>query len=156
MGGDIFIDDALFDPRPKDSGRHSVDSLLAVAYQVAIVCAFIFMGVVGHRLAQYYNQRAWLFADLTVVGVCIAGGVLAAAAIHATFFGDDIAADNIVFDITALMVIVGLLYIAGITAETLNLVVEAFIIIGTVVAVVALLMAVMLTASHGIARQAEY
>ena len=144
MGGRTYL---------SDDGGWGNGTVQHAVHQVLLVFFLIIIAVIARQLSNYFNQRSWFFADVATVGMCISGGIVAASAIHASIIGTRIAVDNIVFDVTALVTIIAMLYIAGITSETINLVCEAFVVIATVAVVVILIVGVLLIGSVGISRE---
>ncbi|KAI0239128.1 hypothetical protein LSAT2_010127, partial [Lamellibrachia satsuma] len=122
----------------------------ATLYQALFVIVFIIVVIIGRNVSNYVNQRYWFFADVATVGACIGGGIVAAAAIHALFIGTRVAANDIFFDITAIVTIAIMLYFAGITPETIGIVCEAFIVIASVAVVVILIIGGLLIGSNAI------
>ena len=136
-----------------DDSLHYNETVITSMYQVGILIFALLVIVIVRKLSSYFGERAWFFGDVAIVGLCITGGIVAASAVHAAFFGTRAGASSVFFVFNALLTIVGLLHVSGITTETLNLVCEAFAVIATIVVVVVGTIGVLLIGSIAITNE---
>ena len=129
--------------------------IMAVADQGALLAIALFAVFALRKLSNYVDEKARFFADMAIVILCVACGIVFASALHAEFFRwhYNTTANGGFFVLNAMVAIIGLFYVSDITIETFDIVCESCIAMTAIVILVVGIIGVLINVLTAITKE---
>jgi len=111
---------------------------MTVKYQGSLLAIALFALFALRILSYYGGQKARCFADLAIVVLCVACGIVFASILHTEYFRwhYNTTANGGFFVLNAMVAIIGLFYVSDITVETFDIVCESCLAMTAIIVLV--------------------